>query len=103
MYAIVDTGGRQHKVVVGETLDVDLLSVPAGEIVTFDRVLLVADGGEVKIGQPTLDGAQVRATVLGEVKGEKIIVFKYKPKLRHRRKTGHRQRYTRLQIDEIVV
>ncbi|OGO40434.1 MAG: 50S ribosomal protein L21, partial [Chloroflexi bacterium RBG_16_57_9] len=88
---------------VGKTLDVDLMPVTKGETVTFDRVLLVADGDEVKIGQPTLDGAQVRATVLGEVKGEKIIVFKYKPKLRHRRKTGHRQRYTRLQIDEIVV
>lgn len=103
MYAVVETGGKQYKVAVGETLDVDLLPAAKGEIVTFDRVLLVADGDQVTVGQPTVPGAQVHAKVLGEVKGPKLIVFKYKPKERERRKTGHRQRYTRVQVSQIVV
>jgi len=76
--------------------------VAEGNTVELDRVLLIADGERVIVGTPTVDGAKVVATSQGEGKGEKIIVFKYKPKVRYRKKTGHRQRYTRLVIDRIV-
>jgi large subunit ribosomal protein L21 len=86
----------------GETIEVERLEVAEGNTVELDRVLLIADGERVVIGTPTVDGAKVVATAQGEGKGEKVIVFKYKPKVRYRRKTGHRQRYTRLVIDKIV-
>jgi large subunit ribosomal protein L21 len=76
--------------------------VAEGKTVELDRVLLVADGDKVRTGAPTVDGVKVVATSQGEGKGKKIIVFKYKPKVRYRRKTGHRQLYTRLVIDKIV-
>ncbi len=73
-----------------------------GDSVEVDKVLFIADGDRVTVGTPTVDGAKVIATSRGEVKGKKIIVFKYKPKVRYRKKTGHRQLYTRLVIDKIV-
>lgn len=79
------------------------MPVEAGSTVELDRVLLVAEGERVIVGTPTIKGARVTATALGEEKGEKIIVFKYKPKVRYRRKKGHRQIYTRLSIEQIVV
>lgn len=77
------------------------LPVDQGGQVELDRVLLVADGDKVRVGTPLIEGAKVVAEALGEEKGEKVIVFKYKPKVRYRRKTGHRQRYTKLAIKEI--
>lgn len=103
MYAVVETGGKQYKVSAGDNVDVEKLPYEVGERVELDRVLLVADGDEVRVGQPTVEGAKVLATVTDHAKGPKIIVFKYKPKERYRRKKGHRQAYTRLMIDEIVV
>ena len=103
MYAIVETGGKQYRVQRGQIIDVERLPVEVGQQVELDKVLLVADDGKVTVGQPTVEGAKVRATVLRHDKARKIIVFKYKPKKRYRRKTGHRQHFTRLQIDEIVV
>jgi large subunit ribosomal protein L21 len=102
IYAIIETGGRQYKVNPGETIDVERLEVAEGNTVELDRVLLIADGARVVVGTPTVSGAKVVATAQGEGKGDKIIVFKYKPKVRYRKKTGHRQRYTRLVIDKIV-
>lgn len=87
---------------VGDVVDVELLSAEPGQSVNLDQVLLVSDEGAVKVGQPLVTGATVRATVVGEVRGEKLVVFKYKPKVRYRRRTGHRQTYTRLSIEEIV-
>jgi large subunit ribosomal protein L21 len=103
VYAVVETGGKQYKVSAGDNVDVEKLPYEVGERVELDRVLLVADGDEVRVGQPTVEGAKVLATVTDHAKGRKIIVFKYKPKERYRRKKGHRQAYTRLMIDEIVV
>lgn len=102
IYAIIETGGKQYKVTPGETVDVERLGVAEGETVELDRVLLISDGDKVIFGTPTVAGAKVVATVKGEGKGKKVIVFKYKPKVRYRRKQGHRQFYTRLAIDKIV-
>ena len=101
MYAIVASGGRQYRVEPGQCLDVQKLPVEAGTEIALDHVLLIGDGETITVGQPTVSGARVLADVVGEVKGRKIIVFKYKNKVRYRRKTGHRQRYLRLQIKEI--
>ena len=103
MYAVVETGGKQYKVSAGETVDVDKLPFEVGERIELDRVFLVSSGDEIRVGQPTVEGAKVVATVSDHIKGPKTIVFKYKPKERYRRKKGHRQAYTRLTIDEIVV
>lgn len=103
MYAIVETGGKQYQVQTGQIIDVERLPADVGDEVQLDQVLLVADEGELKVGQPTVEGAKVRATVLRQDKARKVLVFKFKPKERYRRKAGHRQPYTRLRIDEIVV
>ena len=101
-FAVVETGGKQYKVAPGAVVDVELLPVDAGGTVELDRVLLVSRDGQVTIGTPTVAGAKVLATVQGNVRGDKVIVFKYKAKTRQRTKTGHRQNYTRLAITEIV-
>ena len=103
MYAIVESGGKQYKAVPGTTLEVDRLHIEEGTSIDLDQVLLVADGEDVKVGTPTVDGASVKATVVEHFKGRKILVFKYIPRERYRRKKGHRQQYTRLQIEEIAV
>ncbi len=102
IYAVIETGGKQYKVSPGQTVDVERLDVAEGNTVELDKVLLIADGDEVRVGTPTVDGAKVVATSQGDGKGKKIIVLKYKPKVRYRKKTGHRQLYTRLTIDKIV-
>lgn len=101
MYAVVESGGRQYKVKVGQTIDVDRLPADAGETVELDRILMLAGDGEAQVGQPTVAGAKVVAQVVDQIRSPKIIVFKYKPKVRYRRKLGHRQPYTRLLIRDI--
>ena len=103
MYAIVKSGARQYRASIGDTLVVERIPVEEGQTVELDQVLLVADGDVVQVGRPSLEGARVVATVVGQEKGPKIRVFKYRPKQRYRRRAGHRQRYTRLQVDEILV
>ena len=102
-YAIVEDGGKQYRAVEGGTIEVDRYPSDVGEQIDLDRVLLVTDGSEVTVGTPTIPGARVQATVLAQVKGPKIVVFKYKPKIRYRVKKGHRQQYTRLIIDAILL
>ena len=101
MYAVLESGGKQYKVEVGQTIDVDLLPVESGETVELGRVLMLGGDEGIAVGQPTVEGARVLAEVVGEVRGQKIIVFKYKPKVRYRRKLGHRQSFTRVFIKEI--
>ena len=101
MYAVVETGGKQYRAAPGEFLDVERLPAEVGAQVTLDRVLMIADGENVTLGQPTLAGAQVQATVVGQRKHRKVIFFHYVPKKRERKKRGHRQYYTRLRIDGI--
>ncbi len=100
-YAIVESGGKQYKAVPGTTIEVDRLPHPEGTQIELDQVLLVADGDQITVGTPTVEGAKVKATVEKHFKGRKIIVFKYIPRERYRRKRGHRQQYTRLRIDAI--
>ncbi len=101
IYAVIETGGKQYTVAPGQSIAVDRLGVAEGDTVELDRVLLIADGDKVIVGNPTIEGAKVVATSMGEGKGSKIVVFKYKPKVRYRKKTGHRQLFTRLTIDKI--
>lgn len=102
-YAIVEDGGKQYKAVEGGTIDVDYYPAEIGEPVDLEHVLLIAEEGNVSVGQPFVSGAKVQAKVAGQVKGPKLVVFRYKPKKRIRRKTGHRQKYTRLEIESIQV
>ncbi len=101
MYAVIETGGKQYRVEVGTELEVDLLDVEPGQSVTIDRVLLVADGDESAIGQPTVADAAVSAEVVRTARGEKLISFKYRPKARSRFKKGHRQDLTILRITDV--
>ncbi len=104
MYAVIETGGKQYRVQPGDTVLVERLDVPVGSQVELDRVLLVVpDSGPPVVGRPLVAGARVRARVIAQEKGRKIIVFKFKAKTRYRRKQGHRQRYTRLAVEEIQV
>jgi large subunit ribosomal protein L21 len=102
VYAVVESGGRQYKAIEGQAITVERLPYEAGEKIELDRVLLISDGKNIKIGQPVVAGASVKATVLGEEKGPKIRIFKMHPRKRYRRRKGHRQTYTRLRVDEIV-
>jgi large subunit ribosomal protein L21 len=102
-YAIVEDGGKQYRAVEGGTIEVDRYPSEVGDQIDLDRVLMVSDGSEITIGTPTIPAARVQATVISQVKGPKIVVFKYKPKIRYRVKKGHRQQYTRLKIDAILL
>ncbi len=100
-YAIIKTGGKQYRVQPGDTIRVERLPGLVGTDVEFTDVLLVADGGQVVSGNPTVEGAKVIAFVDGEGKGEKVVIFKYKAKTRSRKKNGHRQPYSQVTIKEI--
>ncbi|HHT65067.1 MAG: 50S ribosomal protein L21 [Caldicoprobacterales bacterium] len=101
MYAVIKTGGKQYKVQEGDIIRVEKLDAAEGSTVQFDEVLALSDENGLKVGTPVVDGAVVEANVLGQGKGKKIIVFKYKPKKNYRKKQGHRQPYTQLQITKI--
>ena len=102
-YAIVEDGGKQYKAILGETIEVDKYPLEVGEEIDLEHVLLVNDGETVMVGTPLVNGAKVQATVVAQVKGPKVTVFRYKAKERIRTKTGHRQQYTRVRIDAITV
>ena len=102
MWAVIETGGKQYRVKEGDVIAVEKIEVPEGEKVTFDRVLMIGkDDSKVEFGTPYLDKARVEAKVLKQGKGRKIIVFKYKKRKNYRRKKGHRQLLTLVQIEKI--
>ena len=101
MHAIIETGGKQYKVSEGDTLFIEKLPVEAGNAVTFDKVLAVIDGDKATFGAPAVAGASVEATVVKNGKGKKIRIFKYTPKKGYRKRQGHRQPYTKVQIGAI--
>jgi large subunit ribosomal protein L21 len=101
MYAVVSSGGKQYRVEPGTTLTMERIGAEAGAPFTFDRVLLIGDGDRVTVGTPVVGGATVSATVLGEELGPKLVIFKFKQKVKYRRRTGHRQHLVRVYIDAI--
>jgi large subunit ribosomal protein L21 len=101
MYAVIKTGGKQYKVEKGSTLRVEKLDGDTGAKLTFEEVLLVADGDNVQIGAPMLSGAKVSAEIVAQEKGEKLIVFKFRRRKAYRRKNGHRQQYTAIKVTDI--
>ena len=100
MYAIIAAGGRQYRVSQGDVIYIDKVNQEADSTIDFD-VLMVGGEGDVKVGNPVIEGARVQGKVLGQVKGEKIIVYKYKSKKNYDRKSGHRQPYTKVEITAI--
>ncbi len=103
MYAIIETGGKQYRVEPDEVMSVEKLAAQPGDMVEFDRVALVSDGGEVRVGAPWVDGAKVVARVLAHGKDPKITVFTYKAKENYKRKKGHRQPHTRVRVESITM
>ena len=101
MYAVIATGGKQYKVAEGDTIRVEKLNAEAGSTYTFDQVLAVG-GDSLKIGTPTVEGASVEAEVVGNGRAKKVIVYKYKAKKNERKKQGHRQPYTKVEITAIT-
>ncbi|HZM69711.1 MAG TPA: 50S ribosomal protein L21 [Candidatus Cryosericum sp.] len=100
-YAIIATGGKQHKVAVGDRLRVELLQAVVGDSVTFDQVLALQDGEQLKIGRPRLDGARVVAKVVEQGKARKVLIFKKKRRKQYRRTRGHRQQFMEVVVEEI--
>jgi large subunit ribosomal protein L21 len=100
-YAIVESGGKQYRAVEGRAIEVDRLPVETGEQFNVERVLFMADGDDVMVGTPTVDGIEVKVTVVDHIRGPKIDRFKYRPKKRIRVRGGHRQQYTLLMVDFI--
>lgn len=102
MYAIIETGGKQYRVSEGDVIEVERCQAQAGETVTLDRVLLLADGTDIQIGTPYIEGARVLGEVIENGKGKKIVVFKYKAKKNYHKKQGHRQPYTKIKIASLT-
>jgi large subunit ribosomal protein L21 len=101
-YAVINAGGKQYVAKEGETLEVDRLPLKKGDAVKWDEVLLLVDDSKVTVGKPFLKGASVKGKVVDQIKGPKILVFKYIPKERYRKRRGHRQRYTRVMVENIA-
>ena len=101
MYAVIETGGKQYKVSEGDVIYIEKLDVEAGAEVSFDKVLLIGEGSDVKVGAPVVDGVSVAAKVIKNDKAKKVIVYKYKPKKGYHKKQGHRQPYTKVEITKI--
>lgn len=102
MYAIIETGGKQYKVKKGDVIDIELLNDAAGKTVQFDQVLFINDGTTVKVGKPRVETSKVIGEILDQVKGPKVVAYKYKQRKNYRRKVGHRQNYSRVKIIEIA-
>jgi len=101
-FAVIETGGKQYKVIVGDTINVELLSdSKEGDTVTFENVLLADTGKDTKVGTPYIEGSKVTGTHLGEIKGKKLSIIRFKAKSNRSRKVGHRQQYTQVRIDSI--
>lgn len=101
MYAVIETGGKQYRVQEGDTLFIEKLEAEAGQAITFDKVLAILDGDKATFGAPVVEGASVAATVVKNGKGKKVRIFKYNPKKGYRKRQGHRQPYTKVQIGAI--
>lgn len=101
MYAVIESGGKQHRVVEGEVLRLEKLEVATGESVDFDKVLMVANGDDIKIGAPYVDGGKVTAEVVKHGRGDKVMIIKFRRRKHHRKQQGHRQWFTEVKITGI--
>ena len=101
MYAVIESGGKQHRVQEGEVLRLEKLEVATGENVDFDKVLMVADNGDVKVGAPYVDGGKVSAEVVNHGRGDKVRIIKFNRRKHHRKQMGHRQWFTEVKITGI--
>lgn len=101
MYAVLTTGGKQYRVQEGDVIYVEKLNAEVESTVEFNEILVVANNGEIKVGKPVVEGAKVLGKVLAQGKAKKVVVFKYKRKKDYRRKAGHRQPYTKIQVEKI--
>lgn len=101
MYAVIKSGGKQHRVVEGETLKLEKIEVATGETINFDEVLMVANGDDIKIGEPLVAGAKVTAEVVSHGRGEKVTIIKFRRRKHHMKRQGHRQWYTEVKITGI--
>lgn len=102
MYAVIKTGGKQYKVAQGDTLKIESLAVEIGSVVSFDEVLMVGEGEQIKVGTPTVAGSAVKAEVLGHGRGDKIRIVKHRRRKHYHKEQGHRQNFTEVKITEIV-
>ncbi|MFT4047653.1 MAG: 50S ribosomal protein L21 [Solimonas sp.] len=102
MYAVIKTGGKQYKVAQGDTLKIETLAAEVGSVVSFDEVLMVGEGGQIKVGAPTVAGGAVKAEVLAHGRGEKIRIVKHRRRKHYHKEQGHRQNFTEVKIVEIV-
>ncbi|NOY86132.1 MAG: 50S ribosomal protein L21 [Deltaproteobacteria bacterium] len=103
MYAVIETGGKQYRVNEGDVVRIEKLAADVGSEVSFDRILMVGEGSDLKVGTPLVDGAKVRAKIVEQDRHRKIIVFKMKRRKNYRRKQGHRQDYTGVRIEKIEI
>lgn len=102
MYAVIETGGKQYRVQEGDVVFVEKLEANEGDVVNFDKVLILSNEGSLNAGKPYVEGAKVEGTVIEQGKAKKIIVFKYKSKKNYRKKQGHRQPFTKVKIEKII-
>ena len=101
MYAVIETGGKQHRVVEGETLSIEKLEIPTGQKVDFDKVLMVADGDKITVGAPYVTGSKVTAEVVAHGRGDKVTIIKFRRRKHYRKQAGHRQWFTEVKITSI--
>jgi large subunit ribosomal protein L21 len=102
MYAVIETGGKQYRVQPGQTVVVETLPGDTGDVVEFGRVLLISDDESVAVGRPAIDGAVVTGEIVGQVQGEKLVVYKFKRRKNYRKRNGHRQPYTAVRIQKVT-
>lgn len=102
MYAVIETGGKQYRVQEGDTIFIEKVAGNEGEDYSFDKVLLISNDEDIKVGKPYVEGVSVNGTILEQGKGKKIVVFKFKRKKDYRKKQGHRQPYTKVKIEKII-
>jgi large subunit ribosomal protein L21 len=102
VYAVIETGGKQYRVQEGDVVFVEKLDANEGDVVNFDKVLVLSDEGNINAGKPYVEGVKVEGTVMKQGKAKKIVVFKYKAKKNYRKKQGHRQPFTKVKIEKII-
>ncbi|MDP3981611.1 MAG: 50S ribosomal protein L21 [Chlamydiota bacterium] len=103
MFAVIETGGKQYKVTEGDVIEIEKLPAQAGEEVLFDKVLLISQDGDIRVGTPFVESAKILGTKVKDIKGEKVIAFQYRRRKNYKRKVGHRQKYSLVRIDKFQI